>query len=945
MKHSTFIAIVGTASIVGSAEAGFLGFVASVRTVGANTVIDIYAGVDNASDKFLNVYNSNISTTLAGGFVQKAGLATKTWKPDTAGFTSTRNTIDDSFFTAGTFSGGAYGGEFYASSNTNGDPNFTGTSWNATPASPAATTVPANAGWYTGDPTSVDNRAESLAGLVGRINTLATAASGNTPGSLGSAAAGYGIWCGHIVVAGSGTLGAPIGNILWSASVSIKDGVTGVTDQRISTNWVPAPDLDSDGILNAADNCPIVPNPNQADCNNNGIGEACETFTDCNYTGLPDSCDIAAGSSLDADTNGVPDECQVDCNMNQISDLQEINNGSVPDGNADHIPDTCQGAVLVNSDSGILGAPSGLEARPFTFVPALYAESTVTLTVDVRGDLNGNTEWITVSLNGDAGRRFFEAGGNDCPSTPDRATITLTRQQYAALLSAAADSLTVSMSCPSTVDPTECKGTGLTQFKMSYVGINPATGDCNHNNRLDIYEIHEGLVTDCNHNNVPDSCDVARGGFADCDLDGIADICEIATTPSLDCNHNSQLDSCELAAGGTTVDCDQNGRIDSCQVAETAGIDCNGNLTPDPCDVAGGISADIDANGKPDECQTVQVPAQYATIQSAIDSAPTNEMRIVMVGAGIFPGPIDFQGKPVRVRGTSCAQTIISGNGNQQASVVRFSGGEPAIAVLECVTVRGGTSGTQPIDSPTVLAGGGIFGQNSAASVRNCFVVHNSSGFGGGAYFVKCTGSVTNTVFGDNTASSDGGGFQANQSTMTLTDVLIENNTCNSRGGGMHLVQGKPTLTRVTVRNNVASNLIGGLSWYATGSSTAHLAMNTCTITYNTAKVTQGGIGISETSTLRPSASLEATTVCHNTPRPNITGRWGDGGSNTVCDCLGDLDLDGKVNGADLALLLSVANTTTGCGSNCSADLNGDSRVDGADIGLMLSAWGSCGGE
>ena len=238
MKTVAAIAIVGTASLVASADAGFLGFVASVRTVGANTVIDLYAGVDNASDKFLNVYNANISTTLAGGFVQKAGLATKTWKPDTAGFTSTRNTSDDSFFTAGTFSGGAYGGEFYASSNTNGDPNFTGTSWNATPASPAATTVPANAGWYTGDPTSVDNRAESLAGLVGRVNTGATAASGNTVGSAGTANANFGIWCGHLVIAGTGTMGT---NVLWSASVSIKDGVTGNTDQRISGTWIPAP--------------------------------------------------------------------------------------------------------------------------------------------------------------------------------------------------------------------------------------------------------------------------------------------------------------------------------------------------------------------------------------------------------------------------------------------------------------------------------------------------------------------------------------------------------------------------------------------------------------------------------------------------------------------------------------------------------------------------------
>ena len=157
MKHA-LIAVVGAASIVAGADAGFAAWVAYRRNVGATTVIDVFAAVTNASDKFLNVYNLQTN----GTFVQKAGLATKTWKPDVAGFTSTRNTSDDSFMTAGTFSGGAYGGEYYASSNTNADPNFTGTSWNATPASAAATAIPNNAGWYTGDPTSADNTAELM---------------------------------------------------------------------------------------------------------------------------------------------------------------------------------------------------------------------------------------------------------------------------------------------------------------------------------------------------------------------------------------------------------------------------------------------------------------------------------------------------------------------------------------------------------------------------------------------------------------------------------------------------------------------------------------------------------------------------------------------------------------------------------------------------------------
>ena len=217
------IAVVGTASLVASADAGFLGFVALAKQSGGNVIVDIYTAVGNASDKFLNVYNLNASAT--GGFYQQAGLATKTWKPDAANFNSTRSSID-SFMTAGAYSGGAYGGEYYASTNTNGDPNFTGTSWSGTPASPAATTIPALAGWYTGDPTSIDNSAESLAAVAGtRVD------------ASGASGANFGIWCAHLVVTSN------TATVSWNAFASIKDGVTGGTSQAQSTtaNFIPAP--------------------------------------------------------------------------------------------------------------------------------------------------------------------------------------------------------------------------------------------------------------------------------------------------------------------------------------------------------------------------------------------------------------------------------------------------------------------------------------------------------------------------------------------------------------------------------------------------------------------------------------------------------------------------------------------------------------------------------
>jgi hypothetical protein len=1015
MKKNAFIAIVGSATLAASAEAGFLGFVAFAKQSGAYVIVDIYAAVGNASDGFRVVYNLNASAT--GGFVQQAGLATKTWKPDAASFNSTRSSID-SFMTAGTLSGGAYGGEYYASTNTNGDPNFTGTSWSGTPASPAATTIPANAGWATADPTSVDNNAQLLAPLsVGytRFDSGATAASGGAAGSTGSASAQYGIWCSHLVIEGTLNSSTFSSLLVWSGSAQIKDGVTGLTDVRYSSisGYAPPPPFDTDGdgrpdssdncpnvanydqlntdgdaqgnacdadddndtapdasdncplnantnqlntdgdgqgdacdadddndtIPDASDNCPRASNVGQADCNLNGIGDACDSSVDCNRNGLPDSCDLYAGTSNDADSNGVPDECQPDCNLNQLPDSWEIATGRVPDYNADGIPDSCQGAVMVDSSTGNLGAPSAVDAQTFDFIDLPDAESAVTLTIDVRGDLNGTNEWIDISLNGGAARRFFEAGGNDCPLTPDRAIITLTRAEFASLIEATG-ALQVRMSCPYTVDSSECKPSGLTEFRLQYVGIAAKNGDCNGNHRLDVAETHDGTTPDCNANSVPDSCDIARGAAQDCNANGVPDACELASTPAVDCDQNGVIDTCDIATAGTAVDCDQNGRLDTCQVTETPGTDCNGNHRPDACDIAGGASADIDANGTPDECQTVTVPGTYGGIQAAIDSAPASTMRIINVAAGTFAGPIDFKGKPVIVRGGGAGITVIDGTGGQQFSVVRFSGGEPAIAALDGVTVRGGIYGTQPSGS-NFLVGGGIFGQNSAASVRNCAVQNNAAGFGGGAYFLNCTGSVTNTVFRNNNASSDGGGFQANQGSMTLTDVVVEGNVCNSRGGGMHLVQGTPTLTRVTVRNNQSSNLIGGVSWFATGSSTATLVLEACSITGNEAYVTQGGLGISETASLPVSASLQGSTVCNNTPRPNVAGRWTDLGGNTICDCVGDLNVDGVVNGADLGLMLSSWGP---CGTSCPYDLNADGQINGADLGLVLSAWGVCGG-
>jgi hypothetical protein len=143
------------------------------------------------------------------------------------------------------------------------------------------------------------------------------------------------------------------------------------------------------------------------------------------------------------------------------------------------------------------------------------------------------------------------------------------------------------------------------------------------------------------------------------------------------------------------------------------------------------------------------------------------------------------------------------------------------------------------------------------------------------------------------------------------------------------------------VRDNVSNNLIGGVSWYSIGAPGAALRMEACVVTGNSALVTQGGIGVSEALSLPPSMTLAGTNACANLPRPNVAGRWVDGGANVVCDCAGDLNADGLVNGIDLGVMLGQWGPCGGSGCICDLDDNG--QVDGADLGILLGDWGGCG--
>jgi hypothetical protein len=59
-------------------------------------------------------------------------------------------------------------------------------------------------------------------------------------------------------------------------------------------------DTDGDGRCESADNCPTIANPTQADCDSNGVGDACEIAADTNTDGIPDTCQCSTIPSLPA---------------------------------------------------------------------------------------------------------------------------------------------------------------------------------------------------------------------------------------------------------------------------------------------------------------------------------------------------------------------------------------------------------------------------------------------------------------------------------------------------------------------------------------------------------------------------------------------------------------------------------------------------------------------
>ena len=83
------------------------------------------------------------------------------------------------------------------------------------------------------------------------------------------------------------------------------------------------PDADGDEVLNTVDNCPVVRNPTQMDTDGDSLGDACDADIDNDgWENVVDNCPFVANpSQLDTDPNHFGDACNSDKDNDGVQDF------------------------------------------------------------------------------------------------------------------------------------------------------------------------------------------------------------------------------------------------------------------------------------------------------------------------------------------------------------------------------------------------------------------------------------------------------------------------------------------------------------------------------------------------------------------------------------------------------------------------------------------------
>ncbi len=197
---------------------------------------------------------------------------------------------------------------------------------------------------------------------------------------------------------------------------------------------------------------------------------------------------------------------------------------------------------------------------------------------------------------------------------------------------------------------------------------------------------------------------------------------------------------------------------------------------------------------------TIRVPADYPTIQQAIDASVDGDL--VLVDPGTYVELIDFKGKNITVQSSGGPEVTII-DGNELGSVVTFRSGESRGAVLEGFTITNGWGSEFSDEYGNDRVGGGIYCSNSQPTVRGNKLQFNGrwSGkytvFGGGVFCLDgASPALEHNHISDNIALFGGGGVYALRSSPEIQDNEFLNNLSGIFGSSIHVESSDDVLIR-----------------------------------------------------------------------------------------------------------------------------------------------------